>query len=242
LQPEFVIETVKFWWTPDNYVFSWMQIMQWTLMSWATVFLLYVFWMAGQCIVCNNKSMFLDRNDLCAVCKCLGAELPHPEIIARLKREKASRHNHSLNRLSCRDLKESISRAMGIHQLPPMTRRTALLLCRDGCLHLWSEAKAAGWVVVGFATCGAVRRFRKPKVLTLHQAAEVRAAVEEAARLQAIEDAGPSSAPVAVEGEGEGAPGGAAPGAPGAAAGKPRALGGSARVVPVEAGMELTDM
>jgi hypothetical protein len=205
--------------------------MEWILLSWAIIFLLWVYWLAGQCIVCNNKSMFLSKDDLCVLCYCLGAELPHPEIIARLKREKAARHNHSLNRLSCGDLKISISRLLGVHQLPPMTRRTALLLCRDGCLHLWGELKALAWVFVSSVTCGRVLRFRRPKVMTLHQAAEARAVEEEAARLQRLEDAGPSSAPPRDSAVTAGPVVVAA-----GPAGKGKLLG-SARVVPIEGGL-----
>ena len=281
-QPEFIFESVKFWWTPVNYVFSAWQIFEWVALTWTAFFLGYVFYFAEQCIVCNNRSMFLDKNDLCVICRFLGAELPHPEIVARLKREKASRHNHSLNRLSCKDFKTSVLRLVGIHQvakakrssrasslnytsvrvcavaarrrplngspgqfprlavsfrscpcsqLPPMTCRTATLLCRDGCAHLWAEAKAACWCLVAVVTCGKVRRFNRPKVLTLSEAAEARHLAEEEAAAQAAIDAGPSEAPPTTE--------------PAALAAPPvkGLLGGrSAKVAPVEEALTVTEM
>jgi hypothetical protein len=54
---------------------------------------------------------------MCWICHCLGAELPHPEVLARLRREKAARHNGSLNRLALRDMQLSFNRVFGIHQV-----------------------------------------------------------------------------------------------------------------------------
>ena len=80
-----------------------------------------------------RQIMFLNKQGVCLICRCLGAELPHPEILARLRREKAARHNGTINRLAFRDLAYGLSRVTGWHQLPPMTPRAALAFAKERC-------------------------------------------------------------------------------------------------------------
>lgn len=121
-EPDTITESVKFYWTPRNYVYDWAQLLFYIAGGTFFFYCLWTYYFAGQCIVCNRKMAFLskhkDTTDLCLICRCLGAEMPHPEIVARLRREKAAQQNNqNLMRRVFKDIRTNVLKVLGIHQV-----------------------------------------------------------------------------------------------------------------------------
>lgn len=61
--------------------------------------------------------LFIECAGVCLICRLLGAELPHPNLAVRLRTEKGTRHNDSLNRTAVGEMRTSVLRLTGIHQV-----------------------------------------------------------------------------------------------------------------------------
>jgi len=203
-EPFVITESVNFYWTPRNYVYNPLQLCLYIAASLLFFFACWTYYFAGQCIVCNRKMAFLSKKketlDLCLVCRLLGAEMPHPEVASRLRREKAAHHNQRVMQTSFKGIKTNALKVLGIHQLPPVTPRTLFLLTRDGLKAGWRSLKSWAWWLASVATCGRVKRHRRPQARSFGNGGE---GSNNAARLGSAKvhpDPGPSS-PLALGGE-----------------------------------------
>mmetsp|Transcript_29476 Transcript_29476/g.34698 ORF Transcript_29476/g.34698 Transcript_29476/m.34698 type:complete len:124 (-) Transcript_29476:88-459(-) len=91
--------------------------------------------------------------------------MPPPQILARLKAEKADRqYTASLNKDAYAQGRISVCRMLGIHQIPPMTCRSCCYMLYDCFGEIWFQSKRIIWYFIALITCGKIVRHRRPKV------------------------------------------------------------------------------
>mmetsp|Transcript_11281 Transcript_11281/g.26508 ORF Transcript_11281/g.26508 Transcript_11281/m.26508 type:complete len:389 (+) Transcript_11281:606-1772(+) len=162
--PDWFEESIKFYWTPKQYIYAWYMILGYIAGSSLFFFAAFVVFFAEECIICSRKNAFLSRDRMCLVCRALGSPLPHPEIIARLDAEKAARllKGARLMKASWKEYCRWQSLRAGVAQMPPLTWRTAKLATWDLLLSSAAAARATGWRLAGWLSCGKVKRWRRP--------------------------------------------------------------------------------
>jgi hypothetical protein len=163
--PDTIQESIKFYWTPENYVFSPYQLSYFVIVPIIFFFVFYVRYFATECVLCGKKNAFLNKNEICLLCRFYGVELPPPTILDRLKAEKAERQfNKTLNKDAYEDGRRAMCRTFGIHQLPPMTCRSLCYLTYECFECIIVRSKACGWYLITLFTCGRIVRRRRPKI------------------------------------------------------------------------------